>query len=134
MKKYFVTLFVGILLVLISGCTKFEPATVDASVTPISYPGTCIMDCKGTITENGGCKYFNEVGFLFSLTPEPTYKAEGVTTIAMEEHDGKSTTFNITYNGAMLDTVYYVRAYVCTNAGTGYSEAKIIPTYESTAE
>jgi len=30
--------------------------------------------------------------------------------------------------------VYYVRAYVCTNAGTGYSEAKIIPTYESTAE
>ena len=31
MKKYFITLFVGILLVLISGCTKFEPATVDAS-------------------------------------------------------------------------------------------------------
>ena len=134
MKKYFITLFVGILLVLISGCTKFEPATVDASVTPILYPGTCIMDCKGTITANGGCKYFNEVGFLFSLTPEPTYKADGVTTIAMEEHDGKSTTFNLTYNGAMLDTVYYVRAYVCTNAGTGYSEVKIIPTHESTAE
>ncbi len=129
MKKYFITLFVGILLVLVAGCTKFEPATVDASVTPIVYPGTCIMDCKGTITANGGCKYFNEVGFLFSLTPEPTYKAEGVTTIAMEEHDGKSTTFNLTYNAPVLDTVYYVRAYVCTNAGTGYSEAKIIPTY-----
>ncbi|MCQ2280398.1 MAG: hypothetical protein MJZ49_06320 [Bacteroidales bacterium] len=130
MKKYFISLFVGFLLVLGAGCTKFDPATVDLSVTPITYPGTCIMDCKGTITDNGGCKHFNEVGFLFSLNPEPVYKGEEVTTVVVEDHDGESTTFALTYQAPIMDTVYYVRSYVCTNAGTGYSEVKIIPTYQ----
>ncbi len=129
MKKSVITLFVGFLLILGAGCSKFDPATVEASVTPIPAGNSYIMDCKGTISDNGGCKYFNEVGFLFSLAPEPTYKADEVTTIKAEDHDGESTTFGITYNAPILDTVYYVRAYVCTNAGTGYSETKIVSTY-----
>ncbi|MBO4645335.1 MAG: hypothetical protein J5642_02335 [Bacteroidales bacterium] len=131
MKRYFIVLFVSTLLFALAGCSKFEPATVTASVTPIVYPGNCIMDCKGTITENGGCKYFNEVGFLFSLAPEPTYKGENVTTLSMEEHDGKNTAFNLTYNAPVMDTIYYVRAYVCTNAGTGYSDVQIVSTHTS---
>lgn len=128
MKNKCIALIFGALLLLGSGCSKFEPAIVDLSVTPVVYPGTCILDCKGTVTDNGGCKFFNEMGFLYSLSPDPTYKGEEVTTIVAEE-DIESTTFDMTYNAPVLDTVYYVRAYVCTNAGTGYSETKIVPTY-----
>lgn len=128
MKNKCIALIFGALLLLGSGCSKFEPAIVDLSVTPVVYPGTCILDCKGTVTDNGGCKFFNEMGFLYSLSPDPTYKGEEVTTIVAEE-DIESTTFDMTYNAPVLDTVYYVRAYVCTNAGTGYSETKIVSTY-----
>lgn len=129
MEKYFIALFAGFLAAMAIGCAKFEPATVGVSVTPIVTPGSCIMDCKGTITDNGGCKYFNEVGFLFSLKPDPVYKGDEVTTLRVEEHDGKATTFDMTYQAPIMDTIYYVRSYVCTNAGTGYSETKIISTY-----
>lgn len=128
MKNYFFSLIIGTLLLLGAGCTKFEPATVDISVTPITYPGACIFDCKGTVTNNGGCKYFNEMGFLYSLKPDPVYKGLDVTTQVAEE-DVEATTFDLTYQAPMLDTIYYVRAYVCTNAGTGYSEVKIVSTH-----
>ncbi|MBQ4355404.1 MAG: hypothetical protein II757_01955 [Bacteroidales bacterium] len=131
MKTRLVSLCIGCLLLLVAGCTKFDPATVEAKVIPVTTSNQCIMDCEGTITNNGGCKYFNEVGFLFSLNPDPTYKGEEVTTIMMEDHDGKSTTFDVVYNAPLLDTIYYVRAYVCTNAGTGYSESEIVSTYTS---
>ena len=74
------------------------------------------------------CKYFNEMGFLFSLTPDPMYKADDVTTVAVEE-DIETPTFDYTHTSVMIDTVYFVRAYVCTNAGTGYSETKTVSTY-----
>ncbi len=128
MKKQILPLILGLLLLLGAGCSKFEPATVDISVTPISLDNSCIFDCKGTVTNNGGCKYFNEMGFLFSLTPEPTYKGQDVTTLVAEE-DVEETKFDLTYQAPLLDTVYYVRAYVCTNAGTGYSEVKILSTH-----
>lgn len=133
MKNQCIAFLIGILLVLVAGCTKFEPATVDVTVTPIVYPGACIMDCKGTVTNNGGCKFFNEMGFLFSLSPDPKYKGEEVSTIVAEE-DIESTTFDLTYNAPLLDTIYYVRAYVCTNAGTGYSDVKIVSTHTAVAE
>ncbi len=128
MKKYFFSVILGLLLILGSGCTKFEPATVDLSVTPILSGTTYLLDCEGTVTNNGGVKYFNEQGFLFSLKPDPTYKGEDVTTVISME-DVTSTAFDETYTGAIADTIYYVRAYVCTNAGTGYSETKIVSTY-----
>lgn len=128
MKKQILPLILGLLLILGAGCSKFEPATVDLSVTPISLENSYILDCKGAVTNNGGCKYFNEMGFLFSLTPEPTYKGQDVTTLVAEE-DIEETKFDMTYQAPLLDTVYYVRAYVCTNAGTGYSDVQIVSTH-----
>ena len=113
----------------LSGCAKFEPATIDLSVSPLPVNSDAVwLDCKGTVTNNGGCKYFNEMGFLFSFTPDPVYKGENVTTIAVEENI-ETPTFDYTYTSVMIDTVYFVRAYVCTNAGTGYSETKTISTH-----
>ena len=131
MKKYFSILTMIVVVLCLSGCTKFEPATVDLNVSPLPVgDGTVWFDCKGEVTNNGGCKYFNEMGFLFSLSPDPTYKADDVTTIAVEKNI-ETTTFNHTYTSVMTDTVYFVRAYVCTNAGTGYSETKNVSTYLS---
>ncbi len=128
MKKYILTSLVLILFFLNNGCTKFEPAIVSLSVTPIVYPGTCLMDCKADISNNGGCKYFNEQGFCFSLNPNPTYKGEDVITVISME-DVESTNYTLNYPAPLLDTIYYVRAYVCTNAGTGYSDVVTVSTY-----
>ena len=68
------------------------------------------------------------MGFLFSFTPDPVYKAEDVYTVAVEENI-ETPTFDLTYTNVMIDTVYFVRAYVCTTAGTGYSETKMVSTH-----
>ena len=134
MKKYFSILIMSVVVLCLSGCTKFEPATVELSVSPLPVGDATIwLDCKGNVTHNGGCKYFNEMGVLFSFTDEPTYKGDDVTTVAVEK-DIETTTFDLTYTTVMTDTVYFVRAYVCTNAGTGYSETKTISTYLSPAK
>ena len=129
MKKYFSILFMSVVVLCLSGCTKFEPATVELSVTPLPVNSEIMyLTCKGDVKHNGGCKYFNEMGFLFSFTDEPVYKGDDVTTVMVEENI-ETTTFEYTHTAIMMDTVYYVRAYVCTNAGTGYSETKTISTY-----
>ena len=129
MKKYFSILILSVVALCLNGCAKFEPATVDLSVTPMPVNNETVwFDCKGTVTHNGGCKYFNEMGFLFSFTDEPMYKADDVITVAVEENI-ETTTFDYTYTSIMTDTVYFVRAYVCTNAGTGYSETKVVSTH-----
>lgn len=129
MKKYFSIIILSCVMLCLSGCAKFEPAIIDLSVTPMPVSSeTMWLDCKGTVTDNGGCKYFNEMGFLFSFTPDPVYKAEDVYTVAVEENI-ETPTFDLTYTNVMIDTVYFVRAYVCTNAGTGYSETKTISTH-----
>ena len=131
MKKCFSILIMSVVVLCLAGCAKFEPATIDLSVTPMPVNSETVwLDCKGTVTNNGGCKYFNEMGFLFSFTPDPMYKADNVTTVAVEENI-ESTTFDYTHTSVMADTVYYVRAYVCTNAGTGYSETKTISTHRT---
>ena len=129
MKKYFSILIMSVVVLCLSGCAKFEPATVDLTVTPLPVGDEVIwLDCKGTVTHNGGCKYFNEMGFLFSFTDEPMYKGDEVITVAVEENI-ETPTFDYTQTSVMMDTVYFVRAYVCTNAGTGYSETKMVSTH-----
>lgn len=128
MKKYFSILILSVVVFCLSGCTKFEPATVDLNASPLPVNSEYAwIDCKGTVTNNGGCKYFNEMGFLFSFTPDPVYKGEDVITIPVEENI-ETPTFDYTYTNTLPDTVYFVRAYVCTNAGTGYSETKTVST------
>lgn len=129
MKKYFSILIMSVVVLCLSGCAKFEPATVDLTVTPLPVGDETIwIDCKGNVSHNGGCKYFNEMGFLFSFTDEPMYKGDEVITVPVEENI-ETTTFNYTHTSVLTDTVYFVRAYVCTNAGTGYSETKTVSTY-----
>lgn len=129
MKKYLSILIMSVVVLCLSGCAKFEPATVDLTVTPLPVGDEAFwFDCKGNVTNNGGCKYFNEMGFLFSFTDEPMYKGDDVITVAVEENI-QTTSFNYTHTSVMTDTVYFVRAYVCTNAGTGYSETKMVSTH-----
>lgn len=129
MKKYFSIFIMSVVVLCLSGCAKFEPATIDLSVSPLPVNSETVwLDCKGNVTNNGGCKYFNEMGFLFSFTDEPTYKADNVITVAVEENI-ETTSFDYTLTSVMADTVYFVRAYVCTNAGTGYSETKTVSTH-----
>ncbi len=132
MKKYLLASAIGLMMCL-CGCTKFEPAILDLSVTPIQAgSSTLLLNSESKITNNGGCKFINEMGFLYSLNPELTYMADGVTTVIVAKNL-ETTEFHENFNvpSEMLDTICYVRAYVCTNAGTGYSEPKVVSTHLS---
>ena len=128
MKKIILNAVLGLLLLMGSGCSKFEPATMDLDVTPVFYGNVCLLKCEANITDNGGCKYINEMGFLFSLMPEPKYREENVITVVADEKL-ETTSFDLDYQIPLLDTIYYVRAYTCTNAGTGYSDIKMVSTH-----
>jgi len=78
----------------------------------------------GIIIDGGGDNFFKSKGYIYGFNNEPTLL------------DGKSTSFEIIsyqnkwhfdwampvkWHFVVPDTVYYVRAWVKTNAGIGYS-------------
>ncbi|MCR4965670.1 MAG: hypothetical protein K6A41_08460 [Bacteroidales bacterium] len=123
MKNFFVLCFVALALC-ISGCQKFQPATVELK--------ECIADGKtmtGTavITDNGGCTYFIEQGFCFSIF-DTLSVSDVYTTTEVVNKSTFDEQFEWTFDLPMTDTVYYVCAYVKTNAGISYSKTEAVST------
>ena len=128
MKKYIFVFVIGSLLFLHNSCTKFQAPSIDLTIVSMEEDG--LIHCKGKITDNGGNKFINEMGFLFSFKPMPSYKGQEVETVMVYE-DLETTDFDYIKRGIIPDTVYYIRAYAITNAGTGYSNMKILDTHTS---
>lgn len=108
----------------IAGCQKFQLATVelkDCSANGKTMTGTAV------ITDNGGCTYFIEQGFCYSIFDKVS-ASDVYTTVVTLNRATYDEQFEWSYDLPMVDTVYYVCAYVKTNAGISYSETTPVST------
>lgn len=126
MKRY--RLFVLALVLVASSffvtCQRFEPATIEISSI---YADGKLMSGNATILDDGGCDYFVEQGYCYSLF-DTLSATETYTTMVPVAYNSKEYSFNWSRELPIADTTYYVCAYVKTNAGIAYSEKKSIIT------
>lgn len=122
---------ISVLLVLMAlillGCEKFVPA--ELHMTSIYDPTNQTVTCKVVITDNGGCTNFTEQGGMFSLNDTPSH-LDQYSTVEVMEKNSKEMIFEYKTRLPQVDVTYYIRAYVKTNAGTGYSNIIAIETFE----
>jgi len=122
------TLFI-IALALVSAaifatCQRFEPATIE--ISSLSADGK-LMTGTAKITDNGGCDYFVEQGYCYSIF-DTLSASETYTTMVPVAYNSTEYSFNWSRELPLSDTTYYVCAYVKTNAGIAYSKKKTINT------
>ena len=111
---------------LLSGCTKFGTAV--SEITATEYENK-MLTVTAMVTDNGGCDYYMEQGFCYSLFCPPT-PTDIYTTEVNVGHTipADSTVFSATFTLPMVDTAYYVCAYVKNSAGLSYSPPVRVPT------
>ncbi len=122
--KFIVALCLAVMILAMTGCQKFRPATVELK--------SCTANGKtltgsAVITDNGGCTYFIEQGFCFSIL-DTLSLSEVYTTAVVVNKSCYEEEFEWTHELPMADTTYYVCAYVKTNAGVSYSEKQAVST------
>jgi len=122
-KIFYAVVMLGLCM---ASCMKFEPAEV--KLTTAHHLATNVVECKATITDNGGCPNFTEQGAMYSFYQEPTL-LDNYAMIECFNKNKKETDFTFNFVLPLYDTIYYVRAYVKTNAGIGYSNIVKINTY-----
>ena len=105
-------------LLLLAGCMKFGVA--ETQLTKCEVDENNVLTVEATILDGGGCKYFIEQGFCYSLFPEPSLTDIYSTSIITAENSD-TTWFSQEINLPMADTAYYVRAFVKNNAVLSYS-------------
>jgi len=109
---------------LFAGCTKFGTAV--SEITDTKYENKQLT-VTALITDDGGCKYYREQGFCYSLFCPPNLN-DIYTTGVCVNHNSDSASFTATFTLPMVDTAYYVCAYVKNSAGLSYSPAVKVPT------
>ena len=111
-----VTLFVG--------CTKFGTAV--STITSTEYENKQLK-VTALVTDNGGCDYYMEQGFCYSLFCPPNLNDIYTTQVKVCNHS-EVDTFSATFTLPLVDTAYYVCAYVKNSAGLSYSNAVKVST------
>lgn len=124
MKKILFIVFS--LLILSTGCRKFEPATISLDVAYDKNTGDAT--CNAKILDDGGCPYFTEQGICFSLYETPSHTDE-YSQIEIVNKGTEELTFSTVVHLSLADSYYYVRAYVKTNAGIAYSDIIEVSTF-----
>ena len=109
---------------LLAGCTKFGTAV--STITDTDYKNKQLT-VTALVTDNGGCDYYMEQGFCYSLFC-PLSLTDIYTTQVKVNGYSEVDTFSATFTLPMVDTAYYVCAYVKNSAGLSYSPAVRIST------
>lgn len=122
-----ILVLLAFLSVTLFGCAKFEPPILKmkANYDPSNQTVTCTV----TITDNGGCTNFSEQGGIYSLSSNPSH-LDQYSTIEVVEKNATTMIYEYKTRLPQVDVTYYVRAFVKTNAGTGYSNIIAIETIE----
>lgn len=118
--KYIHTALTLFAIFLFEGCTKFGTAVVEIKSANVENQNR--LKVFAEITDDGGCDYFMEQGFCYSLFNNPSLSDVFSTQIKVV--DGYSTEPVFCDSSAtlpMADTSYYIRAYVKNSAGLSYS-------------
>ena len=111
---------------LLSGCTKFGTAV--SEITATEYENK-MLTVTAMVTDNGGCDYYMEQGFCYSLFCPPAPNDIYTTEVNVGHTiPADSTVFSATFTLPMVDTAYYVCAYVKNSAGLSYSPPVRVPT------
>ena len=111
---------------LLSGCTKFGTAV--SEITATEYENK-MLTVTAMVTDNGGCDYYMEQGFCDSLFCPPNLNDIYTTEVNVGHTiPADSTVFSATFTLPMVDTAYYVCAYVKNSAGLSYSPPVRVPT------
>lgn len=112
-------------MIMLTGCTKYGTAvsTINDDYTYFNKQ----LSISARITDNGGCNYFMEQGFCYSLFCPPDLNDISTTQVLVSNHTDIDT-FSATFTLPLQDTAYYVCAYVKNSAGLSYSNVKLIST------
>ena len=109
---------------LLAGCTRFSTAV--STITNTEYEDRQLT-ITAVVTDNGGCNYYMEQGFCYSLFSPPSLT--DIYSIQVKVNNYSETdTFQTTFTLPMVDTTYYVCAYVKNSAGLSYSPVMEITT------
>ena len=109
---------------LLAGCTKYGTAV--SVITNTNYENK-LLTVSALITDDGGCDYYVEQGFCYSLFTPPNLN-DIYTTQVEVARNSEIDTFSATFTLPMVDTAYYVCAYVKNSAGLSYSPVVRVPT------
>lgn len=112
-------------VLLMTGCTKFGTAV--SNIICNYNPASKQLTVNATITDNGGCDYYMEQGFCYSLFTPPDMN-DIFTTVLTVNNYSEVDTFSATFTLPEADTTYYVRAYVKNSAGLSYSDVMKVST------
>ena len=113
---------------LLVSCTKYGTA-----VSTINYSfdkATKQLTVNAQIIDNGGCDYYMEQGFCYSLFTPPDMNDIFTTQVKVNGYS-EVDTFSATFTLPLADTAYYVRAYVKNSAGLSYSDVVKVSTNPS---
>lgn len=111
-------------ITLLSGCTRY--GTAISTITNTNYENKQLT-VTALVTDNGGCDYYIEQGFCYSLFTPPSLTDIYTTQVKVATHS-ETDTFSTTFTLPMVDTAYYVCAYVKNSAGLSYSPVVKVPT------
>lgn len=111
-------------MVLLTGCVKFGTAV--SEISTYSYKDRQLT-VNALVTDNGGCDYYMEQGFCYRLDTFPSLNDVFSTQVKVNTRS-EADTFSATFTLPLVDTTYYVCAYVKNSAGLSYSNVKKIST------
>ena len=109
---------------LLIGCTKYGTAV--STISDYSYKNKQLT-VNALITDDGGCDYYMEQGFCYSLFTPPDMN-DIYTTVVTVSNYSEVDTFSATFTLPLPDTAYYVRSYVKNSAGLSYSNVVKVST------
>lgn len=112
-------------IILLAGCTKYGTAV--SSINSYSYANKQLT-VNAIVTDNGGCDYYMEQGFCYSLFSPPSINDVTSSTQVMVNQHSEVDNFSAVINLPLMDTVYYVCAYVKNSAGLSYSDVVRVST------
>ena len=103
-------------VILLTGCTRFGTAV--SMITSTDYENRQLT-VTALITDDGGCDYYMEQGFCYSMFCPLSLNDIYTTQVEVARHS-EVDTFSATFTLPMTDTAYYVCAYVKNSAGLSY--------------
>ena len=122
-----ILVLLAFMAVTLFGCAKFGPPIL--KMTANYDPSNQTVTCKVTITDNGGCTNFSEQGGIYSLNSTPSH-LDQYSVIEVVERNSTSMIYEYKTRLPQVNVTYFIRAYVKTNAGTGYSNIIAVETIE----
>lgn len=118
----------------LTGCTKFGTAVVSINEDYTYDSANKEVTVTAVITDPGGCLYYREQGFCFRQDTFPSlYDVYSDTVRVYDHHDPLtlSDTFSKTFMLPLVDTTYWVCAFVKNSAGVSCSKAIQVSTKSS---